>query len=1305
MSYKCTHCRRKFKILSKFREHVERCEKEEIGDLVQHPKFNLSKSAFNNTFGVYSMRDVDTNDVDTLFSNESSSLTSLLEDLVNKLECVKITIGVWFVLERPSKDDGDDENKTVYINSSKKVLCNDDYIQHFLGECSQEIDAKLDVFTQEGSGWSVQSIKEVEVHLVKYEPHQGGCKSCSLPKHIITKKAIVNMDCTTDCFMYCVLGALHPVDQNPQRVFQYDLQSWRYDFSSCRGEVKTNQINKFEKTNNVSVNVYTLSLNEENIIPFRITSELKDKHVNLFFHDNHYFLISNFDRLLNMKRNHGEKHCLNCLHGFRTHEKLMDHQPNCFKRSPQQVVLPKKGEIIEFKEYKKMFKYPFIIYADFETLATKLPHENKNSFAYQEHKPCSYGFVVIDYKGDVILKDFYRGLDADSMFMKTLIAVQMELYLLYDNLQKPLYLTLEEEARFYIEDKCHICGSGFDHDSDKVRDHDHMTGEFRGPAHNACNLQWKWDYKIPVVFHNLKNFDGHLLIQAVDNDLFTKIDCIPQTIDKYLSIQMDSFVFIDSLAFLPSSLDNLARNLDRGDKVKILEQIFTDGDIEMLLGKACLPYEYLDCISRFDEPSLPPIDAFFSSLTNSGISVEAYDRMNQIFQDFNCSTLGEFHDIYLKVDVCLLAAIFENFRKMSLCEFGLDPANFFSTPGLTWLAALKMTKVKLDHITDIDMLMMLENGIRGGVSSAMTRHAKANNSSCPDYNSNEPKSFITYLDVNNLYGYALRQKLPHEKGYILEVDLDYPKDLHDWHDDYPLAVEQMTIEKEHLSPYQTSLIEKLESMGKKRVAGKKLTPNLLKKEKYVIHYRNLKYYMDKGLKLEKIHRIISFEEVAWLQPYIDLCTSKRQQSKTNFEKDFWKLMVNSLYGKSIENKRKHSKVIFLTNQKQIKKVVNKPLFDQFSIINENFVIAKLRRPKVVLDKPIAVGFSVLEFAKLHMYQLHYDTFKSYYGNNIKLLYTDTDKFIYHMKTEDLHVDLEKFGDIMDFCDYPEDHWLYNTQNKKKLGYLKDEMNGSQIHEVIALKSKMYVIVSDDGEKKRSKGTQRCIVEKQLTRDQYFNCLYNEEIFYNVNHRLESKEHKIRAIQVKKISLSPLDDKRWAIDNLALFNYNHNTNNFIIYSTPVSSPINIRYIVPSGVFREFNLITIDNPDPRDLLPPGSYSSESSSSSELEQLSPCSSISSISSNFSTCSTTTVESTYSLLNSESEFIPIRWTEADFQGYREALSESTASGRSSTSLLLWSYHPSRETSPVPSTISSWSEPNSSITNSSNPSPEPTSD
>ena len=172
------------------------------------------------------------------------------------------------------------------------------------------------------------------------------------------------------------------------------------------------------------------------------------------------------------------------------------------------------------------------------------------------------------------------------------------------------------------------------------------------------------------------------------------------------------------------------------------------------------------------------------------------------------------------------------------------------------------------------------------------------------------------------------------------------------------------------------------------------------------------------MQLKTVHLIIGFDEVAWLQPYIMMCTSKRQQAKNSFEKDLYKLMVNSLYGKSIEDKRKHQKVKIVLNRKMIQKYTKNPLFNQFMILDENKAICKLTKNVIKLDKLIHLGFTVLEYAKLKMYKLHYDTFKAHYGPNIKLIYTDTDSFIYHIKTQDFYNDLKGFADIMDLCDYP-----------------------------------------------------------------------------------------------------------------------------------------------------------------------------------------------------------------------------------------------------------------------------------------------
>ena len=254
-------------------------------------------------------------------------------------------------------------------------------------------------------------------------------------------------------------------------------------------------------------------------------------------------------------------------------------------------------------------------------------------------------------------------------------------------------------------------------------------------------------------------------------------------------------------------------------------------------------------------------------------------------------TLRDYHKLYNKVDVLLLADVFENFRDICIKNYKLDPAHYYTAPGLAWDAALKVTGVNLDLLLDIDMLLMVEKGIRGGVSMISNRYGKANNKYMGDkFNSNEPSKYIQYLDANNLYGWAMSKPLP-THGFkwmnvdelenwelhscILEVDLEYPKSLHDLHSDYPLAPEQIEANKVD-----------------------KLIPNLWNKKKYVIHYETLKQYLNLGLKLTHIHRGIKFKESKGLENYITLNTNLRTKAKNDFEKIFFKLMNNSVFGKT-----------------------------------------------------------------------------------------------------------------------------------------------------------------------------------------------------------------------------------------------------------------------------------------------------------------------------------------------------------------------------------------------------------------------
>ena len=445
------------------------------------------------------------------------------------------------------------------------------------------------------------------------------------------------------------------------------------------------------------------------------------------------------------------------------------------------------------------------------------------------------------------MRKLYRGENCSSIFLKALQKAQSKIQDHISNHTKELNMTATDEEEFIAAKKCWLCME--DLKEDKVRDHDHLTGKFRGAAHAVCNLRYSLPSKIPILFHNLKNFDSHIIVNALTAENVKKVQIIPSSIEKFLAFFLDNFIFLDSYAFLASSLDNLSQMITEEERNIYLRQIFAESDLLLVNRKGVLPYDYIDDFAKYNDKKLPPIEKFYNALKDCNISEAEYASAEEIWNHFKCSDLGDYQDIYVKIDVCLLAAVFENFRKMAISEFKLDPCHFFSAPGLSWNAMLKKSRVVLDLITDVDMLLMLEKGIRGGITSCSKRYAKANNPRLPDYNPSQTSNYIAYLDVNNLYGYALSQDLPisdfewvkkpiddilQQKdanfGYIVEVDLIYPEEIHDDHNDYPLAPDTMTITDGQLGRYQTEVLEILKEGGYTRPKVKKLIACFLPKQ-------------------------------------------------------------------------------------------------------------------------------------------------------------------------------------------------------------------------------------------------------------------------------------------------------------------------------------------------------------------------------------------------------------------------------------------------------------------------------------------
>ena len=488
----------------------------------------------------------------------------------------------------------------------------------------------------------------------------------------------------------------------------------------------------------------------------------------------------------------------------------------------------------------------------------------------------------------------------------------------------------------------------------------------------------------------------------------------------------------------------------------------TSNDFGLIRRKCVHPHDYID---RSVETEFPSQNTFFSKLYGSPCSDSEYTHATRVWDVFRCKTIADYHDMYLQLDVLLLADFFEKFRKTCLEFYNLDPLHYHTTPGPAWDAALRLPRVGLQLITENDMYKFVENSIRGGISMVSTRRAQANNPSFPDtYDANLPNQHLIYLDANNLYGRAISQSLPthrfrflqqeeisalkqqdlsddDEDGYIFEVDLHYPTSLHNQHDDYPLAPESLVIYRIMYSPTQHSVFPE-------SAPQKKLTPNLREKVKYAVYSRNLKLYLQLGLVVTKVHRVLTFKQSPWLKTYIGFNTRHRSLAGISFLKDFFKLMNNSVFGKTQEYLRNRVHV------ERKRRVIGNPITDCLTGI-------QCRVQTLTLNRPIYVGFTVLQLTKLHMYDFHYNHMNVKYphAKQLRLLFTDTDSLAYAVHTDDIYKDMATgAADRHDFSEYLLDHPLYGESNRKSLGFFKGELNSVPMREFVGLRPKCFVFL-------------------------------------------------------------------------------------------------------------------------------------------------------------------------------------------------------------------------------------------------------
>ena len=681
--------------------------------------------------------------------------------------------------------------KTAYFNSKPQTIINNVEIPEALQLSKEQILNIIAQWISEGSGWTIESVDNHHLNIVQYQPMKGS-SYIKLPQELRnSSKGLIDMkNEDNECFRWCHIRHLNPVDKDPQRIKKSDKQYIQdLDYTGIEFPVTTKQYNKIEKQNEIRINVF--GYENKQPYPIYVSKEKYDIQMNSLLiteNDNkHYVLIKDFNKFMYNQTKHKErKHfCMHCLQCFSSEIVLNNHKDNCIQvNGTQAVKMPDKdNNILKFNNFHKQQPVPFVIYADFEAITEKIsgcqPNNNKSyTEVYQKHTDCGYGYKVVCSYDDKYSKPItiYRGEKAVYKFMEAMLEeVKYCKKKMKKEFNKPLRMTKEDEEEFQKANECHICNIKYTNEDIKVRDHCHITGKYRGSAHQDCNLKLRIkpeEIKIPVIFHNLRGYDSHFIMQEIGaiikkntyknkkgEEKQMNINAIPNNMEKYMAFMLGNhLVFLDSFQFMSSGLEKLVSNLPR-KSLKYTSQKFKGKKLDLMARKGVYPYDYMDSFDKFNE-KLPTKEEFYSVLNNEHISDEDYKNAHNVWNTFSIKNMGEYHDLYLKSDVLLLADVFENFRKTCLEYYKLDPCHYFTSPGLSWDAMLKMTKIKLELMTDIDMFQFIEKGLRGGISYIANRYGKANNKYMKEYNEKAPSKYIMYLDANNLYGWAMSQYLP-----------------------------------------------------------------------------------------------------------------------------------------------------------------------------------------------------------------------------------------------------------------------------------------------------------------------------------------------------------------------------------------------------------------------------------------------------------------------------------------------------------------------------------------------------------------
>ena len=1065
---------------------------------------------------------------------------------------------------------------TINLRSSTSLLMLADNVDKVLHRLTREVDIACEDFVQNGSGWVLVDCLYLDLQVAQCAPLTGSCE-----RHVVVytnRKFEVNSmseigeDIKQErCFLLAVASHFTGGDLTKSRLDNFITTQLKVNISL---PVNVKDIQQFEEDNShLDLAINVLFQDSSAVFPLYASKSIKAKNIVnlLMYYTNdgdddvsslHYARVDDLGKLLAERKQseNGNWHtsnkyvCFNCFCCFSRESTLERHVQWCHTHDGQAVILPQEGEVVKFEKKHKEFKLGYVFFFDFETLQTTpertCPCEESNldkcshkSKIVSEHKAFAYSLLMINRDSEVVEDIVYLGNDAMEHFLKTIVRLE-KTYIKKLKEVTPMKISPEEERAFKSAKNCHICAQPLEYD--RVRDHDHINGMYIGPAHNKCNLARSECLKIVGFAHNFSGYDSHIMMRAIAerDEGMKEIKAIPLNTEKFKMVKIGRCVLMDSMAFLGASLDNLVKTLKASNhSFPILKQWMRDtNQRELILRKGVYPYEFATSLNVLrDTCTLPKKEEFFSLLSGEHITDGDYQHATNVWNSFQCRDMCDYTELYVRADTYQLAEAMLELRESVISEFNIDLCHYLSLPMMAKDIMLKFTNVEMELMSDVEMIHMIRSNIRGGLSYVNTRHFHC----AEESKKREENVSAAYVDANNLYGAAMRFAMPlcdfqwmtdseleiftmdqiteyGSEGYIFEVTLDYPEHLHLEHSSYPLAPHQMDITEEHLSDYARAALHDLQQ--KTKYTAKKLTSTFLRRENYVCHGLNLKLYLELGMELVTIHRGVKFTQECFLRPYIDMCTKKRAESVTKTKKNMMKLLSNSLYGKMIESGANRMDCKIVRNQKTALAYNTNPRLKANLIFSENLVVTFLRKSRVKLNQSWAVGFAILEISKYIMQSLMYKAVKPCFGGRVSTLLSDTDSWILVLPSSSSENAMTKLKDFMDFSNYPPDHHLFDSSVQNRTGFLKNELPGDEILEVVGIRSKTYAIKSEKTLNRCCKGVKKA-TKNRIPFSAFVACVKDMGIHHVEQYTIQSKKHINRLMRCQKIAFSSFDDKR------------------------------------------------------------------------------------------------------------------------------------------------------------------------------------